>query len=52
MLHLLNSSLNLKILAGLQNRVPFFDVLFLTVCAAIGGFVGWEDIETFGEAPP
>ncbi len=29
---------------------PFFDVLFLTVCAAIGGFVGWEDIETFGEA--
>ena len=29
---------------------PFFDVVFLTVCAAIGGAQGWEDIELFGEA--
>ncbi len=29
---------------------PFFDVVFLTVCAAIGGAHGWEDIELFGEA--
>lgn len=29
---------------------PFFDVLFLTVCAVIGGAEGWEDIEMFGEA--
>ncbi len=29
---------------------PFFDVVFLTVCAAIGGAEGWEDIELFGEA--
>lgn len=28
----------------------FFDVVFLTVCAAIGGAQGWEDIELFGEA--
>ncbi len=27
---------------------PFFDVVFLTVCAAIGGAHGWEDIELFG----
>ncbi len=24
---------------------PFYDVLFLTVCAVIGGAEGWEDIE-------
>lgn len=29
---------------------PFFDVVFLTVCATIGGAQGWEDIELFGEA--
>ena len=29
---------------------PLFDVLFLTVCATIGGANGWEDIEDFGEA--
>ena len=29
---------------------PFFVVVFLTVCAAIGGAQGWEDIELFGEA--
>ena len=29
---------------------PLFDVLFLTVCATIGGASGWEDIEDFGEA--
>lgn len=29
---------------------PFFDVLFLTVCAVIGGAQGWENIELFGEA--
>ena len=29
---------------------PFFDVVFLTVCAAIGGAHGWQDIELFGEA--
>ena len=29
---------------------PFFDVIFLTVCTAIGGAQGWEDIELFGEA--
>ena len=28
---------------------PFYDVLFLTVCAVIGGAEGWEDIEDFGE---
>lgn len=28
---------------------PFYDVLFLTVCAVIGGADGWEDIEDFGE---
>lgn len=28
---------------------PFYDVLFLTVCAVIGGAQGWEDIEDFGE---
>lgn len=27
----------------------FFDVLFLTVCAVIGGAEGWEEIEDFGE---
>ena len=27
---------------------PFFDVVFLTVCAMIGGAQGWEDIELFG----
>ena len=27
----------------------FYDVLFLTVCAVIGGADGWEDIEDFGE---
>lgn len=29
---------------------PFFDVLFLTGCAVIGGAEGWEDIEMLGEA--
>ena len=28
---------------------PFYDVLFLTVCAVIGGAEGWEDIEDFGD---
>ncbi|GAB3522646.1 ISAs1 family transposase [Photobacterium alginatilyticum] len=28
---------------------PLFDVLFLTICAAIAGAEGWEDIEDFGE---
>ncbi|WCH53166.1 ISAs1 family transposase [Aeromonas salmonicida] len=27
----------------------FYDVLFLTVCAVIGGAEGWEEIEDFGE---
>ncbi len=27
-----------------------FDILFLTVCAVIGGAEGWQDIEDFGEA--
>mgnify|MGYP003625869160 CR=1 FL=1 len=27
---------------------PFFDVLFLTVAAVIGGCQGWEEIEDFG----
>lgn len=27
----------------------FYDVLFLTVCAVIGGADGWEEIEDFGE---
>lgn len=27
-----------------------FDVLFLTLCAVIGGAEGWQDIEDFGEA--
>ena len=29
---------------------PLFDILFLTVCAVIGGCEGWEDIEDFGQA--
>lgn len=29
---------------------PLFDILFLTVCAVIGGGEGWEDIEDFGQA--
>ena len=29
---------------------PLFDILFLTVCAVIGGSEGWEDIEDFGQA--
>ncbi len=29
---------------------PCFDVVFLTVCAAIGRSQDWEDIEFFGEA--
>ncbi|MFC0229605.1 ISAs1 family transposase, partial [Serratia aquatilis] len=27
-----------------------FDILFLTVCAVVGGAEGWQDIEDFGEA--
>lgn len=27
----------------------FYDVLFLTVCAVIGGAEGWEEIGDFGE---
>lgn len=29
---------------------PLFDIVFLTVCAVIGGSEGWEDIEDFGQA--
>ncbi|OKP35191.1 ISAs1 family transposase, partial [Aeromonas allosaccharophila] len=29
---------------------PLFDIVFLTVCAVIGGCEGWEDIEDFGQA--
>lgn len=29
---------------------PLFDVLFLTLCAVIGGAEGWQDIEDFGDA--
>lgn len=29
---------------------PLFDIVFLTVCAIIGGSEGWEDIEDFGQA--
>lgn len=29
---------------------PLFDVLFLTLCAVIGGAEGWQDIEDFGQA--
>ena len=28
---------------------PLFDILFLTVCAVIGGSEGWEDIEISGK---
>ena len=45
MLHLLNSSLNLKILARLQKSRTLLRCALSTVCAAIGGFVGWEDID-------
>ena len=33
-----------------KSPIQFFDILFLTVCAVIGGCEGWEDIEDFGQA--